>query len=289
MHSELNFVALADVQCLPDWIRQGELRLRAKPRSSVGLRLRFSLDTGLVQGCPPAPRYWNVRFSQTYSDHSWHCEDMLVNCPDNLGQQLTVDVFELPFAFGRSCAERRTSLARWPKCWRKTWEKYVTDVKPHRAAMSATVSAFSAPACAAQHRVGEVQAAGQDVPRDGYAIGGEDPGQLPLTDPDGRRDLFGAEAGIRSGAPLYRSVRRRGALSLEPRRVPRPAPRSGRARCSRRPARGPLVRVAWPGDSGQRPRVLVDLATVAEGRDDRRAERRYLGECRAVHLDDEFL
>jgi hypothetical protein len=35
------------------------------------------------------------------------------------------------------------SLARWPKCSRKAWEKYDTDVKPHRAAISATVSALS--------------------------------------------------------------------------------------------------------------------------------------------------
>ena len=88
------------------------------------------------------------------------------------------------------------SLARWPKCWRKAWEKYVADVKPHRAAMSATVSAFSAATRAGQHRVGEVQAAGQDVSRDGDAVRGEDPGQLPLTDPDRRRDSFGAQAGI---------------------------------------------------------------------------------------------
>ena len=39
MYGELNLVALADVQCLPDRIRQGELRLLAKPRSSVGPRL----------------------------------------------------------------------------------------------------------------------------------------------------------------------------------------------------------------------------------------------------------
>ena len=39
MYGELNLVALADVQCLPDRTRQGELRLLAKPRSSVGLRL----------------------------------------------------------------------------------------------------------------------------------------------------------------------------------------------------------------------------------------------------------
>jgi hypothetical protein len=38
MYSELNFVAFADVQCLPDRIRQGELRLLAKSRSSVGPR-----------------------------------------------------------------------------------------------------------------------------------------------------------------------------------------------------------------------------------------------------------
>ena len=50
MHSELNLVALADMQCLPDRIRQGELRLRAKPRSSIGLRLLFLLGTSLVQG-----------------------------------------------------------------------------------------------------------------------------------------------------------------------------------------------------------------------------------------------
>ena len=57
LHGELNLVALTDVQCLPDRIRQGELRLLAKPRSSVGPRLQFFLDTSLVQGCPPAPSY----------------------------------------------------------------------------------------------------------------------------------------------------------------------------------------------------------------------------------------
>jgi hypothetical protein len=38
------------------------------------------------------------------------------------------------------------SLARQPKCWQKAWEKYVTDVKPHRAVMSAAVAAFPAAA-----------------------------------------------------------------------------------------------------------------------------------------------
>ena len=38
------------------------------------------------------------------------------------------------------------SLARWPKCARKACEKYVTEVKPHWAAMSATVwSAAASP------------------------------------------------------------------------------------------------------------------------------------------------
>ena len=41
-----------------------------------------------------------------------------------------------------------------------------------------------------------MQAARQDVPRDRGAVSGEDPGQLPLTDPDRRRDLFGAQAGF---------------------------------------------------------------------------------------------
>jgi hypothetical protein len=31
---------------------------------------------------------------------------------------------------------------------------------------------------------------------DGYAVSGEDPRQLPLTDPDRHRDLYGAEAGL---------------------------------------------------------------------------------------------
>ena len=42
-------------------------------------------------------------------------------------------------------------------------------------------------------------------------------------------------------------------------------------------------------DSGQCPCVLVDRTAVSEGCDDRPVERGYLGECRAVHLDDEFL
>src|SRR5580693_865997 len=46
-------------------------------------------------GDPPLRVTRNVRFSQTYSDHRLRCRDMLVNCPDNLGQQMTVDVFEL--------------------------------------------------------------------------------------------------------------------------------------------------------------------------------------------------
>lgn len=50
MYSKLNLVALADVQCLFDRIRQGELRLRAKPRSSIGLRLLFLLGASLVHG-----------------------------------------------------------------------------------------------------------------------------------------------------------------------------------------------------------------------------------------------
>jgi hypothetical protein len=61
MHSELNLVAFADVQCLPDRIRQGQLRLLTKPRSSVGLRLQFSLGTSLVHG---GPQLLGVQFSQ---------------------------------------------------------------------------------------------------------------------------------------------------------------------------------------------------------------------------------
>jgi len=57
MDGELNLVALADVQCLPDRIRQGELRLLAKSRSSVGPRSQFVLGISLVQGAPPAFRY----------------------------------------------------------------------------------------------------------------------------------------------------------------------------------------------------------------------------------------
>ena len=90
-----------------------------------------------------------------------------------------------------------------------------------------------------------MQAAGQDVPRDRDAVGGEDPGQLPLTDPDRRRDLFGTEAGFGQMLALYRSVRRRGALSLEPRRLRLPAPRSGPARCARQPVG--VDRFEWPG------------------------------------------
>jgi hypothetical protein len=55
-------------------------------------------------GDPPLRVTRNVRFSQTYSDHRLRCRDMLVNCPDNLGQQMTVDVFELSFALRRRLA-----------------------------------------------------------------------------------------------------------------------------------------------------------------------------------------
>ena len=96
-----------------------------------------------------------------------------------------------------------------------------------------------------QHRVGEVQAAGQDVPWDRGAVGGEDPGQLPLTDPDRRGNLLGAQAGIDPGALLYRSVRRRGALLLELRRLRPPVRRSIPAQCVRRLVRAD--RFVWPG------------------------------------------
>ena len=49
LHGELNLVALADVQCLPDCARQSELRLRAKSRSSLGPRSYFFLGTSLIQ------------------------------------------------------------------------------------------------------------------------------------------------------------------------------------------------------------------------------------------------
>ena len=176
----------------------------------------------------------------------------VVNCPDNLGQQMPVaDAFlnhisPLWLLSPLSRAMRpRMSLARWPKCWRKAWEKYVTDVKPHWAATSATVSALSAAVALDQHRVGEVQAAGQDVLRDGDAVGGEDPGQLPLTDPDRRRDLFGAQAGIGQvllyiGAPGG-AVRCRWSRGTSGCQQPQP----GRARYAHRPAG--VDRSAWPG------------------------------------------
>jgi hypothetical protein len=50
MYGELNLVALADVKCLPDGVRQSELRLRAKPCPSFDLRAWFSLGTSLFQG-----------------------------------------------------------------------------------------------------------------------------------------------------------------------------------------------------------------------------------------------
>ena len=50
MHCELNLIAFADVQCLPDRIGQGELRLLAKSRARVGPRSYFFLGTSLVHG-----------------------------------------------------------------------------------------------------------------------------------------------------------------------------------------------------------------------------------------------
>src|ERR1700735_2694405 len=51
-----------------------------------------------------------------------------------------------------------------------------------------------------------MQAAGQNVSRDGGAVGGEEPGRLPVADPNRRRDLLGTEARI-GQVLLYRGAR----------------------------------------------------------------------------------
>ena len=65
-------------------------------------------------------------------------------------------------------------------------------MNPHWAATSATVGAHRG----GQDRVGELQTAGEDVPGDGAAVGGEEPGELPLADADGGGDLGRAEVRV---------------------------------------------------------------------------------------------
>jgi hypothetical protein len=99
MHSKLNLVPLADVQCLPDRIRQGELRLLAKLCSSVGLRTWFSLCTSLVQTMPPGS---GLLGKSNFPNQYWPKTGMscrFMDCPDNLGQQSST---------GSSCVGRGT-------------------------------------------------------------------------------------------------------------------------------------------------------------------------------------
>ena len=53
VHSELHLVALADAQCTPDLLRQGELCLSANLRSSADPRSRLLLCSGRVHRVIP--------------------------------------------------------------------------------------------------------------------------------------------------------------------------------------------------------------------------------------------
>ena len=159
--------------------------------------------------------------------------------------------------------------------------------KPHRAAMSATVAAVSATATrTTSSRRGA--GAGQDVSRNRDAIGGGEPGQLPLTDADRRSDLFGTESGV------VRMLLYIGACggAVRGRRS------RGHVRCQHRDQiqqgalvswQGPVGSCGPAGDSGECPCVLVVRTAVPEGCDDRPVELRHLRQLDAINLDDELL
>ena len=185
--------------------------------------------------------------------------------------------------------ERRTSVAG---AVAEVLAEDVGEVRHRRkAASGGDVGTVADVACCrrGQQRVGEVQAAGQDVPRDRGAVGGEDPGQLPLTDPDRRRDFCGAQPRVGQDAPLYRSVRRRGARSPEPRRASgcSTAIRSSTVRSSA--GRGRSVRAARLVILASVRAYWSSRAVVMERCDDWPAELGTSGSAAAIDLDDEFL
>ena len=108
-----------------------------------------------------------------------------------------------------------------------------------------------------------MQAAGQDMPRDRDAVGGEDSGQLPLTDPDRRRDLFCAQAGfgqvllyIGACGGAVRSRWSRGASGCQRRDQVEHGALVGR--------QGSTGSSGPAGDSGQCPCVLI-VSTAVSG------------------------
>ena len=94
-------------------------------------------------------------------------------------------------------------------------------MKPQRAATSATVSPAAPDVggwLGGQHGVREVETAGQDVPGDGRAVGGEDAGELALAEPDRGGDLLRAKAG--AGEMLLDITARGGPVGGRRGRVP---------------------------------------------------------------------